>query len=411
MRVAVVGGSIAGCSAAVELTRVGHEVTVLERSRGGLKGRGAGIGTPLETFQTLVARDLIGEATPRCVVSDHPLVGRKDENDRYGHRALTLPLSMALLNWGDLWNQLRARVPNHAYVEGRTITGATQGDREVVVSAADGWSDTYDLVLFADGYQSIGRRTLFPEAELSYRGYVLWRGVLDEGQLSESGPLETALYRLHYKGLPGNAVFYFVPGNNGSTEVGERLVNWACYFPVAAEALPEFLVDKHGKRHEHSLPPGSMRSAEEKRLKKLMSDHLPSYFGGIIRDSHDTFVQPIYAGTVPAYLRGRMALLGDAGAVAPPFTGSGVFKAMMNAVELGTALTERSSVDEALKSWSAEQTARGMRLAALGAQMETAFVWEAPDFSRMTDSEAQAWWKRSIAFPEEFSYVRSQTQR
>ena len=200
-------------------------------------------------------------------------------------------------------------------------------------------------------------------------------------------------------------MFYLVPGGKGSTELGERLVNWACYLPVAAEVLPEFLVDKDGQRQEHSLPPGSMRLAEEERLKALMARHLPSYFGDIIRDSHDTFVQPIFAGTVPAYARGRMALLGDAGAVAPPFTGSGVFKAMMNAVELATNLAERSSVDEALECWSAEQTERGMRLAALGAQMETAFVWEAPDLSRMTESEARVWWTQSIAFPEEFSYV------
>jgi 2-polyprenyl-6-methoxyphenol hydroxylase-like FAD-dependent oxidoreductase len=380
-------------------------VTVIERSIGGLKGRGAGIGTPIDTFETLVSRDLIGEKTPRFVVSDHRLVSRRDANDRYGHRALTLPLSMALLNWGDLWSELRARVPDSAYVEGRTITGASQVGREVVVSGAAGWSDTYDLVLFADGYRSLGRRALFPDTEMSYRGYVLWRGVLEERRLSDSEPLETALYRLHYKGLPGNAVFYFVPGEGGSTNVGDRWVNWACYLPVAAEALPEFLVDRDGERRQHSLPPGSMRIAEEERLKGVIADHLPSYFADIISDSFDTFVQPIFSGTVPAYARGRVALLGDAGAVAPPFTGSGVFKAMMNAVELATTLAERGSVDEALERWSDEQTARGERLAVLGAQMEDAFVWEAPDLSTMTESDARAWWTRSISFPEEFSYV------
>jgi 2-polyprenyl-6-methoxyphenol hydroxylase-like FAD-dependent oxidoreductase len=205
--------------------------------------------------------------------------------------------------------------------------------------------------------------------------------------------------------MPGNAVFYFVPGKKGSVEVGERLVNWACYLPLAPEALLEFLVDRNGKRHDHSLPPGSMRIAEEKRLKDLMADHLPSYFGEIISDSEDTFVQPIFSGTVPAYARGRRALLGDAGAVAPPFTGSGVFKAMMNAVELAATLAEKGPVDEALETWSAEQTKRGMRLAALGAQMETAFVWDAPDLSKMTESETRAWWTQSVSFPEEFSYV------
>jgi 2-polyprenyl-6-methoxyphenol hydroxylase-like FAD-dependent oxidoreductase len=405
MRIGIVGGSIAGCSAAIELSRAGHAVTVSERSRGGLKGRGAGIGTPTEAFQTLVSRGLVSKATPRFVVSRHPLVGKTDSDDRYGRCALTLPLNMALLNWGDLWSELRARVPDKDYVEGRAVTDVRQTNGAVVISAADGWSETYDLVLFADGYRSMGRRVLFPEAEMSYRGYVLWRGVLEERQLSDSAPLETALYRLHYKGLPGNAVFYFVPGEGGSTEVGERLVNWACYLPLAPEKLPDFLVDRYGQRQEHSLPPGSMRIAEEDRLKELMGDHLPRYFSEIITASRDSFVQPIHSGTVPAYARGRIALLGDAGAVAPPFTGSGVFKAMMNAVELATALDESRSVDEALVQWSSEQTKRGDRLAALGDQMEAAFVWHAPDLSTMTEPDARRWWTRSVSFPDEFSYV------
>ena len=64
-----------------------------------------------------------------------------------------------------------------------------------------------------------------------------------------------------------------------------------------------------------------------------------------------------------------------------------------------------SSVDGALEHWSVEQTERGKRLAALGDQMEVAFVWEAPDLSSMTEPDARAWWAKSIAFPEEFSYV------
>ena len=405
MKVGIVGGSIAGCTAAIELLRAGHEVAVLERSRGGLTGRGAGIGTPLETITTLVSRGLIDADTPRIVVSEHPLASRQDANDRYGRRALTLPLNMALVNWSDLWRQLRFRVPDAIYVEGAEVISLRQDGDRVVLEDTAGQSGTYDLVLFADGYQSIGRRRLFPDLRPSYRGYVLWRGVLDESRMAESAPLEAALYRLHYKGLPGNAVFYFVPGRDGSTSPGNRRVNWACYIPVQAEALPGFLVDRHGRRHDHSLPPGSLRPGEEARLQDLMADHLPSYFAEIVSDSADTFAQPIYSVTVPANAVGRMALLGDAGTVVPPFTGSGVFKAMMNAVELVTALERPASLVEALEWWSTEQAQRGCRLAALGEQMECAFVWEAPDFSTMAESDARAWWKNSITFPDEFSYV------
>ena len=39
LKLGIVGGSIAGCSAAILLGREGHNVRVLERSRGGLVGR------------------------------------------------------------------------------------------------------------------------------------------------------------------------------------------------------------------------------------------------------------------------------------------------------------------------------------------------------------------------------------
>ena len=36
--------------------------------------------------------------------------------------------------------------------------------------------------------------------------------------------------------------------------------------------------------------------------------------------------------------------------------------------------------------------------------MEQAFIWEAPDFSTMNPPETEAWFKKAIAFPDEFTY-------
>jgi 2-polyprenyl-6-methoxyphenol hydroxylase-like FAD-dependent oxidoreductase len=407
MEIAIVGGSIAGCAAAIELIRGGHRVTVFERSTGTLEGRGAGIGTPTGTLQQLVERDLVDADMPRFVVSGHPLGGRTTAEERLGRTALTLPLDMALCNWGDLYRQLRRRVPEESCRPGCAATDVLPGGASRPVLQLEGGGDhPADLILFADGYRSLGRRLLFPDSTLAYRGYVLWRGVLEERSLPESGPLETALYRLHYKGLPGNAVFYFVPGRGGSIDPGTRRVNWACYVPVPPPELPRFLIDREGRERETSIPPGLMRPEEEKRLKTLMATHLPPYFADIVAGSRNTFAQPIYTVAVPEYAVGRCALIGDAGAVAPPFTGSGVFKATRNAIDLRAALAASEDTDEALGAWSEAQTATGKRLAALGDQMEQAFVWAAPDLSEMDEATARAWWQDAVTFPADFSYLR-----
>ena len=52
----------------------------------------------------------------------------------------------------------------------------------------------------------------------------------------------------------------------------------------------------------------------------------------------DSYVQLIYTARMPGYRRGRMCLVGDAGAVAQPFTGSGVFKGHANVAALLGAL-------------------------------------------------------------------------
>jgi 2-polyprenyl-6-methoxyphenol hydroxylase-like FAD-dependent oxidoreductase len=408
LRVGIVGGSIAGCSAAIELLRLGHDVTVFERSKGELVGRGAGIGTPTPLFEKLVERDLVDPDMPRFTAAHHPLVGKSDEDPRFGHTALRLDLDMVLCNWGELYRSLRKRVPDESYRGGLGIVDVQLADEPgapVTLKLTDVTEPEFDLVLFADGYQSLGRRILYPSAGNDYRGYVLWRGILDESELSDPKPLETRLFRIHYKGLPGNAVFYFVPGSGGSIRQGERWVNWACYIPIEQKDLKPFLVDRRGVQHVASLPPGSMRPDQEQELKKLMQEHLPTYFADIVAASSETFAQPIYTVEVPGYYRSGCCLLGDAGSVAPPFTGSGVFKAVNNAIDLASSLDSTDPLSRSLEDWSDRQLATAERISVLGRQMEQAFVWNAPDFSTMDESRARAWWNEAITFPEGFRYV------
>lgn len=407
LKIGIVGGSIAGCSAAILLSRAGYDVTVYERHRVSLVGRGGGIGTPSAVLKGLIENDEIDADFPNFTTTEMPFVGKRSADDRYGRPAWGFPLDLRAFHWSALWNNLRKRVPDNIYHEGQKITGAhMKGERTAVLQLEDGSQEEFDLVLFADGYQSLGRKLLFPETGLTYRGYMLWRGLLPEADMPESAPLGTKVPRLSHTEIPGHTVMYFIPNENGSVEEGERIYNWAAYIPLAEPDLGEFMIDRNGRFHDGTLPPGYMRLSEENRLKALVAENLPAYFAEIISKTENTYVQLIYTSDLPGYYRDRFCLIGDAGMVIQPFTGSGVFKGYNNTKDLLENLKSLASIDEALQQWSEKELNSAKRLLALGEQMEKAFIWNQLDYATATGEEVAAWWKASVTFPEDFSYQK-----
>ena len=406
LNIGIVGGSIAGCSAAILLGREGHHVEVFERSRGGLVGRGGGIGTPGPVFESLIEEDIIDADFPHLTGSAMPFIVKTDEHPKLGHQPWEMPLNLKAFHWGALWNNLRKRVPDSHYHRGHEVVQAVTDDpKSVTLLFKNGSEANFDLVLFADGYQSLGRKLLFPKITLSYRGYMLWRGLLPEREHYDSTPLGSNIPRLSYTNLPGNLVLYFVPDQDGSVVEGDRIYNWAAYIPIPESELPSFMIDRDGVAHSGAIPPGMMRLQEEERLKALMQENLPTYYGDIIRKTQNTYVQLIYTVSLPAYHQGRICLIGDAGMVAQPFTGSGVFKGYNNIKDLLQALNSYDTIDIALKHWGSEQVKIGYRLLGLGEQMEQAFIWNSLDLAK-ADSEATAnWWREAVTFPEEFTYA------
>ncbi|MGH9008261.1 MAG: hypothetical protein ACRDYF_00255 [Acidimicrobiia bacterium] len=316
--------------------------------------------------------------------------------------AWTLPMDVAVFHWTALWGALRRRVPDERYHRGSQVTGAADSSGKVALTFDDASVTTADLVLFADGYQSLGRSLLFPEVGLQYRGYVLWRGLLQETGGGDA--LRSKIARVAYPTMPGHLVAYLVPGEDGSVLPGEQLFNWAAFIPHPAEDLPGFMVDRVGAPRTGTIPPGEMPPDEESRLKSLVARELPEYYADIVTRSQRTYVQLIYTVHPPAYHRGRMCLIGDAGSVAQPFTGSGVFKGYNNVKDLLDVLDRHDDLDAALDEWSAAQVALSRRLLALGDQMERAFIWDWPDLAKADAQTIEAWWRSAVEFPDDFSH-------
>lgn len=405
LQIAVVGGSIAGCSAAILLGRAGHDVHVYERSPAGLVGRGGGIGTPVPVLQGLMAADVVDAAMPYLVADAMPFVVRTEGAPEVGAEPWRMPMQLAAFHWSALWGQLRDRVPADRYHRGATVVDvAESADGRLAVRFEQDDPVTVDLVVFADGYQSLGRRLLFPDVGLRYRGYQLWRGLVPESVLSDPDVLGSNCPRVSYTTMPGNFVCYFVPGEDGSTRPGERLVNWAAYIPVAEEDLPTFMVDRSGRRRHGAIPPGEVRPDVEESLEATMEAELPGYYGAMVRATEHTYVQLIYTARMPAYHRGAACLIGDAGAVAPPFTGSGVFKGYHNVENLLEVFDHHDDPVTALEEWDADQVHRADRLLALGDQMERAFIWDSLDLTTADAESTEAWWRAAVQFPDDFTY-------
>ncbi|MET1416187.1 FAD-dependent monooxygenase [Roseibium sp. HPY-6] len=403
LKIAIVGGSLSGCIAATLLFRTGHEVTVLERSRSGLLGRGGGLTTSRTVLEELKSLDLLDADFAASPFHTLKMSKLSEENAYVGRCPLTRPIDMHCVNWGGFWQNLRKRVPDEIYFQGKTVSQAEETNGCVSLTLEDGSTEAYDLVVFADGYRSAGRKLLFPDIDLSYRGYFVWRGVLPESEVSDSDPLNDHP-RYSYKNIDGSFVSFIIPDSSGSMIPGERIINWAAYIPLPAEDLPEFMMDNDGHVRSGSIPSGAMRPEQDTDLKALMTEQLPSYYGEILNKSQGNQIQLIYSCALPAYRKGRMCLVGDAGMMVQPMTGAGVFKGFSNARDLVDALGSGKDLDSALESWSIRQTRVAHRMLEMGHEMEQAFIWNTIDLAKASPEECELWWEKSIRVPEEFSY-------
>jgi 2-polyprenyl-6-methoxyphenol hydroxylase-like FAD-dependent oxidoreductase len=404
MKIGIVGGSIAGCTAAILLRKEGHRVSIFERSGTTLVGRGGGIGTLPELLDQLIREGILSENFPFFSIGNMPFVGKNNRYEPYGRTAWAMPMNLCVFHWQTLWNDLRSKVPDEIYHAGvEVIHAVPTSDDKVFVTSSNGRKEKFDLILFADGYNSFGRKLLFPDVSLKYRDYILWRGLLPESDMPAEGILKNTLPRLSYAESPGHMVIYYIPSHQGSVRKGDRIFNWAAYIPVQTEALEDLMKDPSGTLWRGTLPPGKMRKEKENELKDFLARNIPSYYAELVNKTQNSYVQVIYTLDLQSYYRDKMCLIGDAGMVIQPFTGSGVFKGYHNVADLITHLKEEKSFHKALEQWSDHQIQKGKILLELGEQMEKAFIWNQLDFSSVDEKTTETWWKSSIRFPENFN--------
>lgn len=370
-RAIICGGSIGGLFAALFLHRAGWEVEVLERVEVELSGRGAGIVTH-DALNRLIT------ATGASIEALGVEVAERVVYDRSGGVVTRTPFPQTVTSWDRVHSLLRALMPEGSYRLGRSVTGYEDGADAVQVRLSDGTTREADLLVGTDGFRSAVRAQMFPQVQPVYSGYVVWRALAPEAELSAAVRAEVFPHFGLFAPTGTQVVGYPIAGPGNDLRPGHRRYNFVWYVPVTAEALPAMLTDASGHEHAISIPPPLVRDAVVAEGVALAERLLPPQFVEILGRSERPFFTPIYDHVAPAFAAGRVALAGDAACVARPHVGMGVTKAACDAEALARHLSGDAPVPQALTAYSAERQPAG-RFAMETSRRLGAMIFAAPE--------------------------------
>ncbi|KAF2083351.1 FAD/NAD(P)-binding domain-containing protein [Saccharata proteae CBS 121410] len=368
--IVIVGGSLGGLFHGVALSRLGHNITILERNPTPLlhdQGAGVVAGSDTQNFFRTYDRT----QTPLAVTSH-----ARQYLDREGNVIDYDERPQRMTSWDLLYHILRANLDGVESTYVKAVPGKEKGDgkvvyrygctaREVVrLEDEDGVritmekhpdktleDTTADLVIAADGGSSTVRQRLQPDVHRTYAGYVAWRGTVPESMLSTKAA-DTLLDRFTFFHTIGVQILaYLIPGPNGNLEKGKRLMNWVwyCNYPESSPEYQELMTDQDGNKHRYTLPPGKMRTAVWEKQKERAVQKLPPQLAELVQKTGVPFVQCItdVLSSRASFLDGKLLLVGDALAGFRPHTAASTSQAAFDAF----ATAELVRGDVGLEEW------------------------------------------------------------
>jgi 2-polyprenyl-6-methoxyphenol hydroxylase-like FAD-dependent oxidoreductase len=339
VRVIVVGGGIAGLSAAIGLRRSGHEVVVLERAP-----RIDPIGAGLTLFAN--AMSALGRLGMRDAVAAHGAPAKRSAIlTREGRELAQVPQDLLegtiAVHRADLQRELAAAAGEVRL--GAEITAVEQDDDRVVARGADGSKERGDLLVGADGLSSVVRSAIV-EARLRYAGYTAWRGVspvqMEAGRVTES---------------------WGVGERFGLVDIGRGRTYW-----FATKNAPEGEPDEpEGKKAEI--------------LRRFSGWHEPI---AAIADSADEGAilrnDVYYLEPLPRWSERRVVLVGDAAHATTPGVGQGAAQAIEDAVVLADQVAANGELATALREYEAIRRPRAEAVLTLSRRVDKAAQLASP---------------------------------
>ena len=353
-RVVIAGGSLGGLSAALWLRDAGCDVDVCERARAPLEGQGAGIVLNPATVRWFVEREGL-DVTDIGVAAHHLRYLGPD-----GEIAAELATPYRFTSYDTLYRSLLGAFGRERYHLGEEVVGDEQDEARIAARLTSGAERAGDLLVWADGIRSVGRRGLAPEAERRYAGYVAWRGTASPADLS-AATREVLADAITYCVLPhSHLLTYLIPTS------GPPVLNWLWYRNVdAGRELSELMTDRDAAQREVSVPPGLVADRHLAELRTAARERLPAALEEVVRATAEPFLQAIFDIEVPRMSSGRSCVIGDAAFALRPHAAAGSAKAAEDGYRLGEAVREaEGDVVRALAIWESRQLELGRRVLA-----------------------------------------------
>jgi salicylate hydroxylase len=311
LRVAIVGGGIGGLSAANALRRRGMDVTVFEQARA-LGEVGAGVFIYPNSLRQL---ERMGFSDALAAVGAK--VGRGSEYCRMDGTVVGPTLTTDSSGWNgmygmhraDLLNALASALPASSIRTDHRCTGFEQDEAVARLRFANGESAEADVVIAADGIQSVLQPHVVAPQPPEYSGVRAYRGLISREKLPQWRN------EAHQVWMGDGKHFMVFPVRGGS------LLNYVGFVPTRTETVESWSAP--GDRNELAASFQGWDPVVTELLEKVET----CFWWGL----YDR--RPLASWT-----RGRLALLGDAAHAMLPHLGQGANQAIEDGVALAVLL-------------------------------------------------------------------------
>jgi len=325
---AIIGGGVAGLSAAIALGRLEKDFLVFEQASI-LKGIGAGFGlaaNAMQAFAYLGLRqevEVIGFYTESYAILDHKgrnlvVPDTQSLSTRYNQKNLTV-------HRADLHGYLQGKLPADSLLLGKRLLRFEQAGNGVLLVFEDGTRYRCRYLIVADGVNSIARQQLVPQAKPRYAGYTCWRATIANDAI----------------GLQRGSETWGPHGRFGMTPLVNNRIYWyACINArrnsgVYKQYSAHDLLQNFGRYH-HPIPEILANTNDEDLIWNDIIDIKP----------------------LSRFAYGNILLIGDAAHATTPNMGQGACQALEDVAVLSDEISRAAAVEDAFKNFEKRRLKR-----------------------------------------------------